>query len=47
MSLELEEADLDRLYELLEARGIEVRDDCGREGRRRPRSTTRARAGHH
>jgi RNA polymerase primary sigma factor len=30
-ALDLEEADLTKLYEQLEARGITVRDDCGRE----------------
>jgi RNA polymerase primary sigma factor len=30
-ALDLEEADLGKLYEQLEARGITVRDDCGRE----------------
>ena len=30
-ALELEDADVERIYELLDARGIEVRDDCGRE----------------
>ena len=30
-ALELEEPDLGRLYEALDARGIELRDDCGRE----------------
>jgi RNA polymerase primary sigma factor len=30
-ALELEEADLGKLYEQLEARGVSVRDDCGRE----------------
>ena len=30
-ALDLEEGDLGKLYEQLEARGITVRDDCGRE----------------
>jgi len=30
-SLELDDADIDRIYELADARGLEVRDDCGRE----------------
>jgi RNA polymerase primary sigma factor len=30
-ALELEEADLGGLYEQLDARGIALRDDCGRE----------------
>jgi RNA polymerase primary sigma factor len=30
-ALELEEGDLGNLYEALDARGIELRDDCGRE----------------
>jgi RNA polymerase primary sigma factor len=30
-SLELDAADVERIYELAEARGIDVRDDCGRE----------------
>jgi RNA polymerase primary sigma factor len=30
-ALELEEGDLARLYQSLDARGIELRDDCGRE----------------
>ena len=35
-SLELEEADLGALYEQLEQRGIELRDDCGREAELAP-----------
>src|SRR5215203_3856889 len=30
-ALELEDDDLGRLYEQLEARGIDLRDDCGRD----------------
>ena len=30
-ALELEEADLGGLYEQLEARGVDLRDDCGRD----------------
>ena len=35
-ALELEEDDLGRLYEQLETRGIDVRDDCGREAEPAP-----------
>src|ERR1700710_912446 len=35
-TLELEEEDLGKLYEALEARGIDLRDDCGREAEPAP-----------
>jgi RNA polymerase primary sigma factor len=35
-ALDLEEADLGGLYEQLDARGIDLRDDCGREARVAP-----------
>ena len=34
-ALDLDDADLGRLYEQLDARGIELRDDCGRENEQR------------
>ena len=35
-ALDLEDADLGRLYEQLRRRGIELRDDCGREAEQAP-----------
>ena len=35
-ALEMDDADLGRLYEQLDARGIELRDNCGRETEQRP-----------
>ena len=34
-TLELEEEDIGRLYEQIEVRGIDLRDDCGRDDRAR------------
>jgi RNA polymerase primary sigma factor len=35
-ALEMDDADLGRLYEQLDARGIELRDNCGRDTEQRP-----------
>ena len=46
-ALELEEAELGALYEQLEQRGIDLRDDCGREAGGRAGRRHRARRRHH
>ncbi len=38
-ALDLADADLEQLYEQLDARGVELRDDCGRENEQRPLDT--------
>src|ERR687889_1928655 len=38
-ALELDETELEQVYEQLDARSVELRDDCGRENEQRPVDT--------